>query len=123
MYSYTLSLILALDGVGSGPRDTPAAVPRHRQSVPLVQEMRTTESVPLVQEMRTTEYVHNINVTVVTAPKLGGTKYLKSLSHSFEILQIGIIPVVNQIRTLSRFHWACAEKAAYGKGCLVFRMC
>jgi hypothetical protein len=79
MYSYTLSLILALDGVGSGPRDTPAAVPRHRQSVPLVQEMRTTE------------YVHNINVTVVTAPKLGGTKYLKSLSHSFEILQIGII--------------------------------
>jgi hypothetical protein len=111
MYSYTLSLTLVLDGVGSGPRDAPAAVPRHR------------ESVPLVQEMRTTKYVHNINVTVVTAPKLGGTKYLKSLSHSFEIPQTRIIPVVNQIRTLSRFQWAFAEKAAYGKGCLVFRVC
>jgi hypothetical protein len=75
MYSYTLSSTLGLDGVGGGQHDAPAAVFRQR------------DSVPIVQEGRTTEYIHNTNVIVVTSPNLGGTKYLKSFLHSFEILQ------------------------------------
>ena len=43
MYSYTLSLILALDGGGSGQHDAPADVPRQREPLPIVQETRTTE--------------------------------------------------------------------------------
>ena len=67
-------------------------------------------------------YVHNIQVTLVTSPKLGGTEYYISFPNYFEILQTGIILVLNDIRTLSRFYWVCADKAAYGKGCLVFRV-
>jgi hypothetical protein len=54
MYSHTLSLTLALDGGGGDQRDAPSTVPRQR------------EPVPIVQEMRSTEYVLNIDVTIVT---------------------------------------------------------
>jgi len=111
MYSYTLSLTLDLDEGGGVQRDAPAAVPRQR------------EPVPIVQETRTTEYVHYTNVTIVTSPNLGGTEYYISFANYSEILQTGIILVLNHIRTLSRFWWLCAEKAAYEKGCLVFRVC
>jgi hypothetical protein len=87
---------LALDVGDGGQRDAPAAVTRQR------------ETAPTVQETRTTDYVLNINVTIVTSPNLGGTKYLKSLPHSFEILQTAIILVVNHIRTLSHFYGSFA---------------
>jgi hypothetical protein len=54
MYSYTLSLTLALDGGDGDQSEAPATVPRQR------------ELVPIIQEKRSAEYVHNINVTIVT---------------------------------------------------------
>ena len=90
--NYTLSFTLAQDGGGGDQRDVPATVPRQR------------EQAPIVQEMRTADYVHNVNVRFVTSPKLSDTVYLKSLPHSFEILQTGIIgkvkvmcPVTGQV--------------------------
>jgi hypothetical protein len=70
MYSYTLSLTLALDG-GSGDQcDAPVAVPRQR------------ELLPTVQERRCTEYVHNINVAIVTSRNLVAQSTLYKVKQS-----------------------------------------